>query len=394
MFPHLIKLIWNRKGRHLLLVVEILVSFLVIFGLSSLLVTYYRSYAQPAAMNEANVWDVSFSGAKFPKDKDSMRMYVDVVKQELLQMPEIKSLSLSGNNTPFSANFNQSGFGYKGKTVTSINTYRGEDNIQQLLQLEVLEGRWFSKEDEVYKNKPVVIGERLKDEMFGSESPINKILGEEQTGFRIIGVVKEPKFQGDYLSSGFSCFMRVNNGDLEWLRNMLIRVDPAVANDATFEGKLYKKLGSLFPKANIEIHHLSDRHREKDRQAIIPVVIILIIATFMIINVALGMFGVLWYNINKRRSEIGLRRAVGATGADINRQLVGESMVIASFALLIGVFFAVQFPLMHVFNVPTVSYLVAIGLSVLFIYLLVLLCSFYPGKQAAAIFPAVALHED
>jgi putative ABC transport system permease protein len=33
-------------------------------------------------------------------------------------------------------------------------------------------------------------------------------------------------------------------------------------------------------------------------------------------------------------------------------------------------------------------------LSVLFIYGLVLICSLYPGKQAAAIYPAVALHED
>ena len=41
-----------------------------------------------------------------------------------------------------------------------------------------------------------------------------------------------------------------------------------------------------------------------------------------------------------------------------------------------------------------VTYLAAIGLSVLFIYLLVIACALYPGKQAAAIYPADALHED
>jgi putative ABC transport system permease protein len=58
------------------------------------------------------------------------------------------------------------------------------------------------------------------------------------------------------------------------------------------------------------------------------------------------------------------------------------------------VFFAVQFPLLNVFDLPAGVYIRGIILSVLFIYGLVLICSLYPGKQAAAIYPAVALHED
>jgi putative ABC transport system permease protein len=33
-------------------------------------------------------------------------------------------------------------------------------------------------------------------------------------------------------------------------------------------------------------------------------------------------------------------------------------------------------------------------LAVCFIYLLVILCALYPGREAATIYPAVALHED
>jgi len=112
------------------------------------------------------------------------------------------------------------------------------------------------------------------------------------------------------------------------------------------------------------------------------------------INVSLGLFGVLWYNINKRKGEIGLRRAVGATGRSVSGQLMGESLVLATFSLFVGCFFAVQFPLLNVLDLPAGIYVTAIGLSVLFIYTLVFICSLYPGKQAAAIYPAVALHED
>ncbi|HEY0176662.1 MAG TPA: FtsX-like permease family protein, partial [Pedobacter sp.] len=122
--------------------------------------------------------------------------------------------------------------------------------------------------------------------------------------------------------------------------------------------------------------------------------ILLVISGFLIFNVALGLFGVLWYNISKRRGEIGLRRAIGASAVSVYGQLVGEALVLATFSLIIGSFFAVQFPLLHVFDLPASVYLTSILLSILFIYLLVIICSLYPGKQAAAIHPAVALHED
>jgi len=112
------------------------------------------------------------------------------------------------------------------------------------------------------------------------------------------------------------------------------------------------------------------------------------------VNVALGLFGILWYNINRRRGEIGLRRAVGASGRSVSAQLVTEAMLLATLAIVAGSFFAIQFPLLRVFDLSSSIYLTALGWAILFIYLLVLVCSLYPGRQAAAIYPAVALHEE
>jgi putative ABC transport system permease protein len=69
-------------------------------------------------------------------------------------------------------------------------------------------------------------------------------------------------------------------------------------------------------------------------------------------------------------------------------------MILATFSLIIGTFFAVQFPLLNVFDLSTSVYITALVLSIIFIYLLVLICAFYPGRQVAAIYPAVALHEE
>ena len=75
-------------------------------------------------------------------------------------------------------------------------------------------------------------------------------------------------------------------------------------------------------------------------------------------------------------------------------QLVGEALLVATLSLVMGSFFAIQFPLLNVFDLSSGTYFIALGLSIVFIYLLVLVCALYPGKQAAAIYPAVALHED
>jgi putative ABC transport system permease protein len=78
----------------------------------------------------------------------------------------------------------------------------------------------------------------------------------------------------------------------------------------------------------------------------------------------------------------------------VSSQLVFEAMILATLSLIIGTFFAIQFPLLNVFSLPASVYVIALFLSVIFIYLLVLVCSLYPGRQAAAIYPAVALHEE
>ena len=158
---------------------------------------------------------------------------------------------------------------------------------------------------------------------------------------------------------------------------------------ANFLNQLSNALGT-----SIEIEHLDKKLASKNKIFLVPAIIVIIVAGFLIINVALGLFGVLWYNINKRKSEIGLRRAVGATGNSVAKQLVGEALVLSTFALIIGSFFAVQFPLLNVFNLPASVYIIALLFAVAFIYLLVIVCALYPGKQAASIYPAVALHEE
>ena len=118
------------------------------------------------------------------------------------------------------------------------------------------------------------------------------------------------------------------------------------------------------------------------------------VCIFLCLNVALGLFGVLWYNINKRRSEIGLRQAIGAHGSDITKQFILEILILTGFAIGLGIFFAIQIPLLDVTEYPDSLFYKAIVYATLIILVLVLMCALLPSLQAAKIRPAIALHED
>jgi putative ABC transport system permease protein len=395
MLTHLFKLIWNKKKQNFLLITEMFISFIVMFAVFTLIVYYYNNYKKPMGFDYQNVWVVNFTPPEKINRADSVGTFHNTLKQMLRSMPQIKEVSLSGNNVPFSMNTSNSMVNY-GNNRSLTNFYGVEETYLKVMNMHMEEGRWFTKADNVYTVQPVVINSALRKKLFGNETAIGKLLGQDdpnnQSGKqRIIGVVNDVKDKGDYqaIESGLYKYI-----DTVWAREtgtILLKVNPNA--DAAFESRLFKSLSNAIG-TSIEIEHLNKKRIAKNKLSLVPMIIMLIVAGFLIINVALGLFGVLWYNINKRRGEIGLRRAVGATGNSVSRQLVFEALILSTFSIIIGLFFAVQFPLMNVFDLPSDIYLQAIIFTVLFIYILVVACSVYPGKQAALIYPAVALHED
>jgi len=373
---------------------EMFISFIVMFTVFTLLVFYYKNYTRPIGLDYENVWNVGYGTPPGMSDRDSIANFRENIKQLIKSMPKVQEVSFSDANIPYGdasigtlIDFN--------KINWQTEMYTVDDNFQNLLKLNLIEGRWFSKQDEAARVRSIVINETLKKNVFGNEDALGKITGDAAFGtgdMRVIGVVQDTKDKGDYAGAINGYYRRIDTSNLNGGGKILIRVQPGA--DAAFESKLYKALSNALPNTSIDIKHMDKERTAKNVQLVGPLIVIAIIGGFLIINVALGLFGVLWYNINKRRGEIGLRRAVGASGSSISKQLIGESMVLATISLIVGTFFAVQFPLLNVFNLAAGTYLEALGLSILFIYTLVLICSIYPGKQAAAIYPAAALHED
>lgn len=399
MISHLFRLIWNKKRQNFLLITEMFASFLVMFAVFTLIVYYYRNYQEPMGFDYQNVWVVDYKAPDNLKNPDSVVLFHESLTKMIQSFPQVEAVSFTGFNVPFSMSTNNTMIGYGNKQDVMSNVYQTEESYKNVLGLSMAEGRWFNSTDNVYgKYIPVVLNEKLKQELFDNEDPIGKTVGEFQFDtkkfvgrYRVIGVVKNLKDRGDYQATENGIYLKMDTTAMRYSGNILLKMKPGA--DAAFESKLSKALSNAIG-TSIEIEHLDKKLVTKNKLMLIPMIIALIVAGFLIINVGLGLFGVLWYNINRRRSEIGLRRAIGATGNAVSKQLVGEALVLSTIALIAGSFLAIQFPLLNLFDLPAAVYLLALLLAVVFIYIIVVGCALYPGKQAAAILPAIALHEE
>jgi len=393
MIKHLFKLIWNKKKQNFLLMSEMLVSFLVIFAVFTLMVNYYNNYKKPMGLDYENLWLISYNNTYQSTNTDSLNSFYENLRQTIKSMPQVREASFCSGNVPFSQNQWTGQVNYKNSS-SDADFYDADDEYKKALNIKVLEGRWFEKGDAAAKTRPVVINSELKEKLFGTANAVGKLVddGDKKNGLKVIGIIQGVKAKGNYSTAKSAIYKRIDTGSFRGLGKILVKVTPDA--NATFEGHLYKTLANYMKDSNVEIEHMPNKLKSANLFNIVPMIVTLIVACFLIINVAMGLFGVLWYNINMRRSEIGLRRAIGASGQSVSSQLVSESLILATLSLIIGTFFAIQFPLLNVFDLKAGIYIVAMILSIIFIYLLVLVCSLYPGKQAAAIYPAVALHEE
>ncbi|GGK83508.1 ABC transporter permease [Rufibacter glacialis] len=393
MIRHLFKLIWNRKKSNFLLISEIFFSFLVLFGVLSFALYNYHNYRQPLGFTHDNVWQVWIN-----PNTDSTAQNL-AVQEQLLQrvrsFPEVAHASLASSNTPFSFNTMNGDLTYeKGKEVETHN-FEVQDEFKDVLGLQLSQGRWFGPQDNSSLHPAIVINQKLKGDLFGSEDPLGKkVSANDSTHYTVIGVVNHFRPASEYAAEEGAFFGRINlskDNKYVWT-GLLIKVKPGTG--VAFEEKMVKEISAIAKGWSIEVTTLEKMRQSKAKMTLVPLVAMAVVCGFLVFNVALGLFGVLWYNINKRTSEIGLRRAMGATTRQIRTQFVGEVLVMATFGLLLGLLLAVQFPLLQVFQLSPAIYWQGIGTAAVLIFLLVALCALYPSQQASRIQPAVALHEE
>jgi ABC-type antimicrobial peptide transport system permease subunit len=118
-----------------------------------------------------------------------------------------------------------------------------------------------------------------------------------------------------------------------------------------------------------------------------------IFALLAVLLAAIGLYGVMSFNVVRRSNEIGIRIALGATGGGVQWMVLRESLALLTAGLVLGIPIALgaarlirtQLYRMSPFD-PTIFIAAAAGITAVTV-----LSAWLPARRAAAVDPVVSL---
>lgn len=408
MIRQAIKMIWRKRSQNAFLSIEILLSFLILFAVFSLIGKQMSRYNQPLGFESEfvanSVLDLHAVRKSFVTNEETQeydttayREMLARLKQDMLAVNGVEAVSYSTSVVPFNGSTWSSGNDGGDEKGEDFIVYDQahmiitDENYNDVFQAETIEGQWFTEEDAEGTRPPVVINRKFVDLFIPDNEPVvGRVVEVWSTEYVITGVVEAFKYSGEFEEEHPMLMPYI--GDHDMAQFLVFRFDES--KNAGWEQDVQTTLERNLKDVTFFTYKLDDARWIQSRPVWVPIIGLLCLCAFLVINVAMGLFGALQYKIKKRRSEIGLRKIIGASGGRIRRQFLTEMLIIATLGLVVGVLLAVQVPFLNLFEVENSIFYTAILISLVFIYLVVTVCSLIPSSQAARIQPAIALHEN
>lgn len=388
MIKHILQLLWNKKRSNGLLMLEIFLSCAVLFAVFSFSIYNLRNFAHPPGFETKDRYALTleYQGGK---DSAEVALMLEQLNNGLRNLEFVEEVATSSYAWPYSGSMSRTASEADGITIRSIMA-EGDEYFLDVMGLRLLEGRWFNEATPRSATRECVVNKKFMDDYYPGRSMIDSVIA-FNGGVKIVGVIEDYRYRGEFEQPAALMFNYIQPTSRN-LGGILLKMKPGTPAQA--EEQINKLVAEITKTNNFNIRNLEEMRQRTNRSVWIPMIALLGVCGFLCVNVAMGLFGVLWHNIQKRRSEIGLRKAVGASSGSISRQFILETLVLALLSALPCAIFAAQVPLMKIIPIPPSIFYEAIALSLLTITALVVLCTFVPARKAAMVHAAEALHDE
>ncbi|POY38563.1 cell division protein FtsX [Solitalea longa] len=268
----------------------------------------------------------------------SLQKNIDVFKNDVSNMPGVVSATVSGF-LPVSSSWRNERT-ISTETVMSVQnsfstqTWGVEHDYFKTLGIQLKEGRNFSKEFGTDSNA-VIINETAA-KILGYKNPIGQkiyTLKDLQSGvmisYTIIGVVKNFHYQSLRQNIGPLCLFLAKTDGYAAFKVKTSSVKSLIAQVET-------KWKALAPGMPFSYRFLDGAFDEMYRSEQHIGKIAIIFALLAIVIACLGLFGLVAYSAEQRTKEIGIRKVLGASAANIIAMLSKDFLKLVLIASLIA----------------------------------------------------------
>jgi len=292
---------------------------------------------------------------------------------------------------------------------------RTDGEFWQILDFDFLEGGPFTSEDEKNHNFVAVINQTTRKRFFGDEPAVGKFIEVDGQRFRVAGVVpdvpilrivpfadiwvpistsKTDAYRKQFAGPFMAMILARSPADLDMIRaeyrSMLTRVefpDPRLYNKA--EGNAETLLETVARMLFLTFERGESPVKRLMAWLVFLVVLFMLLPTVNLVNINVS-------RIRERSSEIGVRKAFGASSLTLVGQFVVENVLLTLVGGLIG--FVLSFAVLHLigssglipyaqFQLNYRIFFVGLGITLFF----GLFSGVYPAWKMSRLHPAVAL---
>jgi len=293
-----------------------------------------------------------------------------------------------------------------GNNNTTTTIYGESTEYLDIKQWPVERGDCFTEEDINKAAKKVVVGKTIVTELFGEGAdPIGKTIRFKSIPMTIVGVLKAKGYnswgmdQDNVIIAPYTTVMK-RIAAQTWFSSIVCSAITEDLSDAAIE-ELTQMLRDNHKLKGETADDFTIRSQAEMMETMsttmdMVTLILVVAAAFSLLVAGIGIMNIMLVSVTERTKEIGLRMAVGATGAVISLQFLIESVLISVTGGLLGIIVGCSASelLVPLFGMPSsvpawsiyVSFLVCVVIGVGFGYV--------PAVKAARMDPIEAIRHE
>jgi len=272
-------------------------------------------------------------------------------------------------------------------------------DMPRAFRAEVALGQFFIDDDPNNPRAVAVLGSKLRSELFGDSTPLDKRIRIGGDRYRVIGVF-EPKGQFLGVDLDDAVYIPAARALEMFNRDSLVEVDLLYREDADVD-----EIVSSITRLMTARHGRDDITITTQQQMLDVLGSVLGILTFAVAALgsisllvgSVGIFTIMTIAVNERIAEIGLLRALGGKRNQVMTLFLGEAVVLAALGGLLGLLIGVGGAQLATILAPALpvhiswNYLIAAELLAIFIGIV---AGVLPARRAAKLDPIEALRSE